>query len=147
MVNVVLANASYIQEIYELEKDLFLEEGYSLNSLKEELTNPNRLYLIAVAKNSNAVVGYVGVNLLFEMAEIMKIGVKQIFQRQGIAKLLFAELKKQLQKKGVSSINLEVDSGNVSAIGLYEHLGFAKISTRKNYYKNGNSAHVYSLQF
>ncbi len=61
-------------------------------------------------------------------------------------------VKKEYRKKYIATelINLisnkdilvEVDIENIKAIKLYEKLGFKKIKTLKNYYKNGNDAIV-----
>ncbi len=61
-------------------------------------------------------------------------------------------VKKEYRKKSIATelINLisnkdilvEVDIENIKAIKLYEKLGFKKIKTLKNYYKNGNDAIV-----
>lgn len=144
MINVLPANLSHIQEIFELEKSLFLGESYSLNTIKQELLNPNRVYLVAVG-NDGVVAGYVGANITPDFAEIMKIGVSENFQRQGIAKAMFKSLVQTIKQKNMHTITLEVDHQNFNAISLYENLGFKQISTRKKYYKNGNDALIFVL--
>lgn len=139
MVKVTLANLSYLQEIYELEKSLFLGEAYSLHSLKSELEHSDRKYYIALS-NDNKVVAYLGVNVIVDFAEIIKIGVKKEFQRQGIAKKMFLELINALKQQKLSKIMLEVNINNSSAISLYNSMEFKKVAERSNYYKNGDTA-------
>lgn len=140
MITVTKANDNNLQEILKLEKNSFNNEAYSETAMLEELLNPNRLYLIATYNNE--VVGYIGVNITFNVAEIMKIGVDKNFQGKGIGTLLLNEIEKELIKKNVNELWLEVNEFNLPAIKLYEKFGFKLVSTRKNYYENA-SAKIY----
>jgi len=46
----------------------------------------------------------------------------------------------------VTSIFLEVRADNAVAIRLYERAGFQDIALRKNYYRDGQDAHVLKLE-
>jgi len=144
MVKVEMANLGHLNDIYRLEKSLFSIEAYSLNSIKQELSNPNRIYLAATDENEK-VLGYAGVNLLDDFAELIKIGVNKNFQNQGIAKIMLKELVCKLKQTNKSRLLLEVNKSNFSAVNFYINAGFELINTRKNYYKNGGDALIYQL--
>ncbi|ERL56355.1 ribosomal protein S18-alanine N-acetyltransferase [Psychrobacter aquaticus] len=82
----------------------------------------------------NKVIGYCLYQLVFEQAEILRIGTHPDYQRQGIASRLFTKLNSELIQGQVESLLLEVRADNVPAIALYEQQAFAVIHKRKGYY-------------
>ena len=77
--------------------------------------------------------------------DLDKIAVKNEHRHKGIGKLLMDEMLRDLIKRGVKKVYLEVDAENKHAISLYEKLNFEKIDKRTNYYSNGHNAIVYVL--
>lgn len=61
------------------------------------------------------------------------IGILPEFRGEGLAKKLLLSSMVNLQKIGYKTISLFVDSENLSAINLYETLGFNKIHSIKSY--------------
>ena len=49
-------------------------------------------------------------------------------------------------RNDVKNITLEVRVSNDSAIALYESLGFIKVAKRKQYYQDGEDAHLMILE-
>lgn len=87
--------------------------------------------------------GYLTYSVSFESADVECVYVKKEHRREGIAKLLFAEMIKRLKEEKVERILLEVRASNIPAIGLYESLGFKKIYVRKKYYPDGEDGIIY----
>ncbi|MGP5336403.1 ribosomal protein S18-alanine N-acetyltransferase [Psychrobacter maritimus] len=85
--------------------------------------------------DNNKAVGYCLYQVIFEQAEILRIGTHPDYQRQGIASQIFAQLNKELMSNQVESLLLEVRADNAPAIALYQQQAFAVIHTRKNYYQ------------
>ncbi|MBP8032561.1 MAG: ribosomal protein S18-alanine N-acetyltransferase, partial [Psychrobacter sp.] len=81
------------------------------------------------------IVGYCLYQVVFEQAEILRIGTHPDYQRQSIASQLFATLNNELINNKVESLLLEVRADNAPALALYEQQAFAVIHTRKNYYQ------------
>jgi ribosomal-protein-alanine N-acetyltransferase len=81
--------------------------------------------------------------LSVDTADILNIGIDADFKRQGYGTALLNHLIKELRKRHISEILLEVRLGNKSAIQFYQRQGFEEISVRKNYYtKNSkNQSH------
>lgn len=70
-------------------------------------------------------------------AEILTIVVSDKYPRQGLGWRLMLAALREIRARGGESVFLEVDEGNVSAIGLYRKLGFNKVAERKGYYDDG----------
>ena len=129
-------------EIFELEKEIFTKEAWSLAQVKEELGGPRRLYLGAVDEESKKIVGYGGIALGDESADVHTVAVVEGFRRTGIAKRLMARLENWAKENGAEQILLEMRVGNREAKPLYESLGYVEISLRKDYYAPGMDAIV-----
>lgn len=125
--------ADHVSQVAELEKICF-SDPWSENSITYELTNPLSLWLVAV--EGDKVAGYVGSQSVMGESDMMNVAVHPDFRRQGVAEKLVLELVAALASEGNHCLTLEVRASNVSAISLYEKLGFAQIGLRKNYYRN-----------
>ena len=78
-----------------------------------------------------------------DTADILNIGIDPDFKRQGYGTGLLNHLIKELRKRNIGKMLLEVRAGNQSAIQFYKSQGFEEISIRKNYYmkKSKNQSH------
>jgi len=92
--------------------------------------------MFLVAEDGNEIVGYCGLITVLDEGDITNVAVKQSRQGEGIGKLLVSELITRGAKAGVTTIHLEVRTGNEKAISLYQKMGFVQIGIRKNYYEN-----------
>ena len=59
---------------------------------------------------------------------LMALKVRPVFRRMGIARLLCRKLMRRAEEAGAASLKLTVREDNVSAIRLYESLGFERMS-------------------
>ena len=125
--------ADHVSQVAELEKICF-SDPWSEKSIASELTNPLSFWLVAV--EGDKVAGYVGSQSVMGESDMMNVAVHPDFRRQGVAEKLVLELVAALASAGNHCLTLEVRASNVSAISLYEKLGFAQIGLRKNYYRN-----------
>ncbi len=125
-----------LSDILKLERELF-EDPYSEETLRKELKLPFSLGL--TAKLDGEVAGYCLAWLIGETCEIHRIGVKRELQGMGIGRELLKTLFKIARERGAKEAILEVNEKNYRAISLYKHLGFSKVSERKNYYRNDHA--------
>lgn len=128
-----------IQDLEEI-KDVLLsdfDDFWSCEVLREELLSDSSLYI--VAKKQNEIIGFAGIKIIIDEADIMNIVVKKSYRNNGIGSLLLENLILTSNKKNLNFINLEVDCKNTIAINLYKKFGFEEISLRKNYYKNNDA--------
>ena len=141
--NLTLVDA---MEIFQLEKEIFTKEAWSLAQVKEELGGARRLYIGAIDGDlaSGRIVGYGGIAVNGESADIHNIAVVEEFRRQGIARRLIARLERWAKDQGASEILLEMRVGNTEARPLYQSLGYREVRVRKDYYAPGMDAIVMS---
>lgn len=121
-------------------KDILIsdfDDFWNYNILKEELECLNSKYIIAKT-NDNEIIGFAGIKVLVDNADIMNIVVKKSWRNQGVGSLLLNNLISFCKNLALSSLSLEVSKDNLPAIHLYEKLGFKQVGIRKNYYKNSD---------
>lgn len=120
-----------------IEKDIYPESPWSAAQFREELFGvpKTRKYLVALSENE--IVGYGGIALAGDVADIHTLTVLPGFRRKGIASYMLKELEAWAQEKGVANFMLEMREGNSEAQPLYEKYGYSVISRRDNYYAPG----------
>ena len=104
--------------------------------LKEELESENSSYL--VARMNNEIVGFAGIKVVLDEADIMNIVIKKNYRNQGIGTLLLESLISLAKRLNLNSLSLEVSEKNLPAIHLYQKFGFESLGVRKNYYQDKN---------
>ena len=133
MITVERMKPEHVSRIAALEKECF-SLPWSENSIASELDNRLSLWLVAV--DGETFLGYVGSQTVIDESDVMNLAVHPDYRRQGIAEKLMEALEKGLRERESKSLTLEVRASNVSAIALYEKLGFQQVGLRKNYYRN-----------
>lgn len=128
-----LIDLNSIKDILEAEFDNFW--NYSI--FKAELENPNSKYY--VLKNKTEIIGFAGILIVLDEAEITNIVIKKAYRNLGLSKLFIDKIIRYCSNNNIAKIHLEVNSSNLVAINLYKHFGFKKVGLRKNYYKNGDA--------
>lgn len=114
------------------------DEFWSYNALKEELSCTNSYYI--VAKEGSNIVGFAGIKIILDEANLMNIVTKKDKRNFGIASLLLENLINKSMEIGANTITLEVDENNAPAMHLYEKYDFKKVGLRKKYYNGINNA-------
>ena len=121
------------------------QEPWSNQTLNELLEQDSIQLMIMINTTNEEVIGYCLYQVLFEQAEILRIGTHPDYQRQGIASQIFAELNEVLETQQVEALLLEVRADNTAAIALYEQQGFMLIHRRKGYYQLGLQSAIDAL--
>lgn len=86
----------------------------------------------ADADGRPTVLGYAGLAVGPDSADVQTIGVAQPAQGRGIGRSLLNDL---LRAAGDRPVLLEVRTDNAPAIGLYESEGFVRLGIRRRYYQ------------
>ncbi len=133
MMEIVKMDAGHVPQVAELERICFADP-WSEKSVASELDNKWALWLVAL--EGDAVVGYIGSQTAVDETDVMNVAVHPDHRRKGIAEALIKRLVSELKARGSHALMLEVRNSNVSAISLYEKLGFLQVGLRKNYYRN-----------
>ena len=84
--------------------------------------------------NSREIIGYALLMMVMDEAHLLNLSVKKIMQKQGLGRLLLERMCKIAKTHKAVNLFLEVRPSNVSAIALYENMGFCEISVRRGYY-------------
>ncbi|HET7802511.1 MAG TPA: ribosomal protein S18-alanine N-acetyltransferase [Humibacillus xanthopallidus] len=120
-----------------MERELFADDAWSEQTWWAELAGrPRRDYVVAVADGD--VVGYAGLDVSGDVADVMTVATAPTQQRKGIGRLLLDDLVHRAASRGCEALILEVRSDNDAARNLYERGGFEVISVRRRYYQPGD---------
>lgn len=124
-------NMSDLEEIKDILVSDF-DDFWTYSILKDELNCSSSHYI--VAKLNNDIVGFCGIKVVLDSADIMNIVVKKDFRNLGIGTALLNEIITLCSSLNLSSITLEVRKDNEYAISLYRNFGFETLGVRKKYY-------------
>lgn len=124
-------NMSDLEEIKDTLVSDF-DDFWTYSILKDELNSSSSHYI--VAKSDSKIVGFCGIKVVLDSADIMNIVVKKNFRNLGIGTTLLNEIITLCSSFNLSSITLEVRKDNEYAISLYKKLGFKTLGIRKKYY-------------
>ena len=120
------------------------DEFWNYDILKTELLSSNSKYIVVRNKDNN-IVGFAGIKIILDEAEIMNIVTKKSERNLGIASLMLSYLIKLCSELSINKINLEVNYKNNIAINLYKKYNFAEVGLRKKYYDNKDDAVLMTL--
>jgi ribosomal-protein-alanine N-acetyltransferase len=128
----------HLPQVHAVEAELFPSDAWSMEQFWQELAQPTRTYLVAV--EGDEVVGYAGMFVMPPDADVQTVAVRADRQGHGIARQLLVSLLDDVEGRGATHTLLEVRADNAGALGLYESLGFVRISERRRYYPDGGDA-------
>lgn len=134
---------SNLIHICQLEQQLFPDDSWDKSALQDLFVQDYNHFF--VVKDLEKIIGFCIVQVMFDTAEILRIGVDKNYQGQGIAKQLLNHIVDFLTNLSVEKLLLEVRADNISAIGLYQSFDFLQIHCRKNYYRLQNGLSVDAL--
>lgn len=125
------------------ELEIEFDDFWNYNILKENLENPSSIYLCC--KSDSEIVGFAGISIILDTAELNNIVIKKSQRGKGLSSLLLEELIKIAKSRGCKRINLEVAKSNEIAINLYKKFGFKQVGLRPGYY-NGIDALLFTRE-
>ena len=129
----------HIDQLMVFERELFGPEAWTAHGYRLELADGrNRWYVVALdPDDADRLLGWAGIMLLGEEAEVLTVGVVPFRRRQGVGSLLLDALEAHAAGRGVGTVFLEVRVDNAAAIALYERRGYERVGTRRGYYEHG----------
>jgi ribosomal-protein-alanine N-acetyltransferase len=122
-----------VPAMLELERRVY-PEPWSEGVFRDELGQPNRVYLTAV--DGEEIVGYAGMMIVLEDAHITTMSVSPEARGAGIAGRLMLRLVEEALAADAKHLTLEVRMSNDAAQTLYRKFGLAPVGVRKDYYLN-----------
>lgn len=129
-----------IDVVDEINKASF-SNPWSRESFERELSS-NRVAHYFVAIHEDRIIGFVGIWIIFQEAQITTIAVHPDFRGKKVGEKLLDFVIDYCLKNHVKNIILEVRVSNTIAQNLYYKKGFKKVGLRKWYYKDGEDALV-----
>lgn len=134
-----LNDLNSIQNILFTEFDNF----WTYSAFMQELKCENSYFILA-QNESNEIVGFAGLKIIIDEADIMNIVVKKDLRHNGIGSILLEKLINYAKSLNLKIVTLEVNEHNLSAIRLYDKFNFDHIGIRKKYYNGESDAIIMS---
>ncbi|WP_394215326.1 GNAT family N-acetyltransferase [Brachybacterium vulturis] len=124
-----------VEQIAIAELELFPDEAWNAFQLAEEIAHPDRRYVVAVQgeRADGALLGYAGIMLAGDLADLHTIGTRE--EGRGIGRALLAWCEQQARDGGAERMLLEVREDNARARAVYTAAGYREIDRRRGYYR------------
>ena len=120
-----------LDSVMEIENEAFTppwtKEGFFTFLIREDT-------LFLTAEDKGGIVGYAGLLMVLDEAEILNIAVRHDRRKEGIGHFLMQSLLLLSGESGIHTIHLEVRESNHSARRLYARHGFKEVGLRRSYY-------------
>lgn len=100
-----------------------LNSGYSAWVLEEQ-----------VLEDKAEMIGYALLMLVMDEAHLLNLSIAKARQKQGLGRYLLEHMLKIAKNHKAANMFLEVRPSNISAIALYENMGFCEMAVRRGYY-------------
>ncbi|MCX7189008.1 MAG: hypothetical protein RLZZ541_716 [Pseudomonadota bacterium] len=99
----------------------------------------NSGYSAWVLLRNEVIIGYALVMMVLDEAHLLNLSVAKTYQKQGLGRILLEHMIQIAKNNQAANMFLEVRPSNISAIALYENMGFNEMAIRRGYYpaKNG----------
>lgn len=133
-----------IDAVVQIEQTLF-NDNWDEKAFTYELTeNPFSHYW--VVEYDHNIIGYAGMWVTFDSAQITNIAILSEFQHQGWGQKLMNMILRKATENDCEFITLEVRVSNTNAISFYQKNGFINVNTKQGYYKNNNEDAYYMVK-
>ncbi len=132
----------HVSNVTELEKASMGTDAWSEESFLHDIKAKSRTWWMAISDDE--LLGYAGVLVAGDVAEILKIAVNLNARRKGLASALLERALRDAVNLGASKVFLEVRESNTGAIAFYSSLGLSIEASRRRYYSDGEDAYVMS---
>jgi [ribosomal protein S18]-alanine N-acetyltransferase len=97
-------------------------------------TNTHSRFYCVKHRETGELAAYIGSWFIYEEAHVGTIATKREYRGLRLAEQLIAYSALLAQNEGLSYVILEVRVSNLSAIRLYQRLGFEQVGLRRGYY-------------
>ncbi len=138
------ASISRLDKLYEIEKQCFEQEAFTKQQLAYLLTDYNTLGLTALLNGeiTGFAIARVDIGRNGQFGHIVTVDVAPAYRRKGIAQKLLHEIETSFKERGFKECRLEVREDNVTALNLYQKLGYNKVGKLRRYYGNANGLYL-----
>ena len=134
---IVAMSAEHIDALMPYERSMFASEAWTASGYRAELADTERRHYLVAQGEQGELLGWAGLMVIADSAEILTVGVIPPARRLGIARLLLDELLAEARQRGAVEAFLEVRVDNEAAQSLYQRDGFVQVGLRPGYYDGG----------
>jgi [ribosomal protein S18]-alanine N-acetyltransferase len=121
-----------VEQVMVVEKASFTTPWTTDIFYKEIIDNAHAYYY--VIEIDKKIVGYVGMWIVIDDAQITNIAILPEYRRKRLGEKLFSFVMQLLRTVQVERLSLEVRVSNIAAQKLYRKFGLVPGGIRKNYY-------------
>ncbi|WP_155359256.1 ribosomal protein S18-alanine N-acetyltransferase [Acrocarpospora macrocephala] len=129
-----------IADVVAVERATFPLDAWTEGMLRGELADQPRTRHYLVAEVEGRIVGYAGLAVAADQADVQTIAVYADHRRAGIGSQLLTALLAEAARRGATKIFLEVRADNPPAQTMYTNFGFEAYGVRRAYYDDGTDA-------
>lgn len=104
---------------------------WTLGNFRDSLDAGHSAWVMEIA---GEIAGYALVMMVLDEAHLLNISVAGPLQGQGLGRVLLAQMIDISRHHRAANMFLEVRVSNITAIALYESVGFCEMGIRRNYY-------------
>lgn len=127
-----------VEAILPIERELFAgDPPWTVGVFRSELAGVPDTRWYVVAEEAGEIVGYAGLRVVADVADVQTLAVVPAYQRRGLGTMLLQALLDEARARGASEVLLDVRADNAVALALYTRHGFGQIGVRRGYYGNG----------
>ena len=137
VVDVVPMRPEHIDALMPYEREMFGSEAWTADGYRDELADSRHRYYLAAVDEGGALLGWAGIRIVADTAEVLTVGVIPGARRQGIGARLLAMLLDEARRRDVTDAVLEVRVDNTAALKMYERSRFIWVGVRSGYYDGG----------
>jgi ribosomal-protein-alanine N-acetyltransferase len=137
VVEVVPMRPEHIDALMPYEREMFGSEAWSADGYRDELADTRHRHYLAALDQDGALLGWAGIRIVADSAEVLTVGVIPAARRHGIGARLLAMLLDEARRREATEAFLEVRVDNTGAQKLYERSRFVRVGVRRGYYDGG----------
>jgi [ribosomal protein S18]-alanine N-acetyltransferase len=94
----------------------------------------NSGYSAWILEENNKMIGYALMMMVLDEAHLLNLSIAKHRQKQGLGRYLLEHMLAIAKRHKAANMFLEVRTSNISAIALYENIGFCEMAVRRGYY-------------
>lgn len=94
----------------------------------------NSGYSAWVLEQAGEIIGYALMMMVMDEAHLLNLSIAKHQQKQGLGRYLLEHMIATAKQYKAANMFLEVRPSNISAIALYENMGFCEMAVRRGYY-------------
>ena len=98
----------------------------------------NSGYQACVLVEQEKIIAYALLMMVLDEAHLLNLSVAKSYQKQGLGRILLEHMLQIAKDHQAANMFLEVRQSNLSAIALYENIGFNEMAIRRAYYPAAN---------